>query len=674
MHRSSRIALLVGACGLCVSTIATGQTAPLQSVDVPWPLDSGPVQAQQAREVVYSTTVTVPNAPWLRLQFPRTELGGVIEEGSGAFLRITSRFDGAVQYLDAVSLEQWSGTSAYFNGDTVTVEVVGFPGSTSRLRLTGITAGVGDPMGADSLCGADDRVLSSDARAARHMPEGCTSWLFNDTNRMFMTAGHCGVSAGDVQQFNVPLSTNTGSTVAPPPEHQYPVDGTSIRSNGGLGIGNDYCYFGTFVNSNTGLTPFQRQGAHHTLATTVPAVAAQPIRITGYGTTSSPVPPAWNQVQKTHSGPRVNPTTGAAGTTVSYQTDTTGGNSGSPVLDESSSLAIGIHTHAGCSTTSGNNGTMITHTGITNFISGPLGVCRTGRGTPTGSLYAVGDAVNNFGTLDTASGQFARVGDGPARCEGMAYNPVAGVFYITTNDTFANVRKLYTKPASGEAATFVANISGTTAVINGLAFDPASGTLYGIAQATGQLFSIDPATAAASAIGAVAGGGTVGALEFDADTGTLYGIDDVAGGSRLITINPSTGVQAVVGALGAGIADCNGLAVTDAGELYTINAATDQLLRINPQTGAATVVGATNGLFAASFGMSAVTTFVGGECYANCDGSTAEPVLNVADFTCFLQRYAAGESYANCDASSSVPILNVADFVCFLQRFADGCP
>jgi hypothetical protein len=29
-------------------------------------------------------------------------------------------------------------------------------------------------------------------------------------------------------------------------------------------------------------------------------------------------------------------------------------------------------------------------------------------------------------------------------------------------------------------------------------------------------------------------------------------------------------------------------------------------------------------------------------CYANCDQSTIPPVLNVGDFTCFLQKYAAG--------------------------------
>jgi outer membrane protein assembly factor BamB len=60
-------------------------------------------------------------------------------------------------------------------------------------------------------------------------------------------------------------------------------------------------------------------------------------------------------------------------------------------------------------------------------------------------------------------------------------------------------------------------------------------------------------------------------------------------------------------------------------------------------------------------------------CYANCDGSTTQPVLNVADFTCFLQRYASGDAYANCDASTAAPTLNVADFTCFLQKYAAGC-
>jgi hypothetical protein len=63
-----------------------------------------------------------------------------------------------------------------------------------------------------------------------------------------------------------------------------------------------------------------------------------------------------------------------------------------------------------------------------------------------------------------------------------------------------------------------------------------------------------------------------------------------------------------------------------------------------------------------------------GECYPNCDGSTVVPVLNIADFVCFLNAFAAVSPYANCDSSSLPPILNVADFICFLNKYARGCP
>jgi probable HAF family extracellular repeat protein len=64
---------------------------------------------------------------------------------------------------------------------------------------------------------------------------------------------------------------------------------------------------------------------------------------------------------------------------------------------------------------------------------------------------------------------------------------------------------------------------------------------------------------------------------------------------------------------------------------------------------------------------------VSGACYANCDGSTTAPALNINDFTCFFNRFAAGDSRANCDASTAAPVLNVIDFTCFLNAFAEGC-
>jgi hypothetical protein len=72
-----------------------------------------------------------------------------------------------------------------------------------------------------------------------------------------------------------------------------------------------------------------------------------------------------------------------------------------------------------------------------------------------------------------------------------------------------------------------------------------------------------------------------------------------------------------------------------------------------------------------------------GGCYANCDGSTVEPVLNVEDFTCFVNEFAQGLAlptpqqithYANCDNSATEPVLNVEDFICFVSAFAAGCP
>ncbi len=61
-------------------------------------------------------------------------------------------------------------------------------------------------------------------------------------------------------------------------------------------------------------------------------------------------------------------------------------------------------------------------------------------------------------------------------------------------------------------------------------------------------------------------------------------------------------------------------------------------------------------------------------CYANCDESTASPLLTANDFQCFLIRFSAGVSYANCDGSTAVPALTANDFQCFLNKFSAGCP
>ncbi len=68
-----------------------------------------------------------------------------------------------------------------------------------------------------------------------------------------------------------------------------------------------------------------------------------------------------------------------------------------------------------------------------------------------------------------------------------------------------------------------------------------------------------------------------------------------------------------------------------------------------------------------------VSTNIPPACYANCDGSTTPPILNVLDFSCFINKYAAGDTTANCDGSTTPPILNVLDFSCFVNKYAAGC-
>jgi hypothetical protein len=67
-------------------------------------------------------------------------------------------------------------------------------------------------------------------------------------------------------------------------------------------------------------------------------------------------------------------------------------------------------------------------------------------------------------------------------------------------------------------------------------------------------------------------------------------------------------------------------------------------------------------------------------CYADCEGNG---LLNVDDFICFINEFAQAQSlppaqqvdhYANCDGSTVEPVLTVDDFLCFINAFAAGCP
>ncbi len=374
-HTSPCLLALLACVTFCAP--ATAQTSALSSREVRVAWDSGPAANPRAVEsVVASAVLDAPGAPWLRLDFDLVQLAGDALAGTGARLRVTSVLDGAVQELDAIRVRQWQLTSAYFNGDAVLVEIVAPPfAGPSRVVLSRLTAGVlPPPQESITICNAtDDRVLSTDPRAARLVPVGCTGWLIDDCHQCLLTAGHCAGDSMQVAEFNVPLSTASGNLQHPPPQHQYALDPSSLQTTGNGGVGNDWTYFGVFANATTGLTAAQAQGSTYVLAAPPAFDPAHDLRVTGYGTDDTP--PQHNQVQQTHAGAW----TTSNGPVLSYRADTTGGNSGSPVIHEPTGLAIGIHTHGGCTSTGGaNNGTAASHSGLLAALANPRGICRAG--------------------------------------------------------------------------------------------------------------------------------------------------------------------------------------------------------------------------------------------------------------------------------------------------------
>ncbi len=75
-------------------------------------------------------------------------------------------------------------------------------------------------------------------------------------------------------------------------------------------------------------------------------------------------------------------------------------------------------------------------------------------------------------------------------------------------------------------------------------------------------------------------------------------------------------------------------------------------------------------LYMASLGQDIVYKIVP-RCRANCDGSTAAPVLTVEDFACFSAKFVSADPYADCNEDQR---LSVADFTCFQAQFVAGCP
>jgi hypothetical protein len=358
-------------------------------------LDTGLLgNPDEADRVVFTTVVTVENAAWVRLYFRTVTLE------VGSVIRMTSAFDGEVQELDAAGIAMWKNTSAYFNGDTVFLELVAAPGTSQnqmvldRAAVYLPTEGRG-PCASDNcgICGGDDRVPSNELWAGRIMPVGCTGTVCCPSS-VVLSAGHCAADNNDaVIQFNVPSSAPNCAPFNPPVADQFPIT-THVFVNGG--IGNDWAVMTVGVNNLLEM-PYDRYGYYMPVWYFVGG-PGDGVSVSGYGVDNAH--PTHSQTQQTSNG-----TIGATYSTYyTYDVDVTYGNSGSGLIHDDT--LIGVVTH--CSFDCANIATradlapfadvwwQLCHDGETittpNTPSGPTSLQVNESGT-----YTTGGSTNNFG-------------------------------------------------------------------------------------------------------------------------------------------------------------------------------------------------------------------------------------------------------------------------------------
>jgi hypothetical protein len=350
------LALLVAP--LYAQELRTPKPATPPSVVQPYTLDSGSIDNPGAESVVYSKQITFGMTAWLQFRF-----GELTNLPQGSFLRMTSRKDQDWQVHNAGSLGTWGQNSAGFNGGSVLLELVaGANTKGNRVDLDRVTRGLfGHAATQETPCNSDDRVQTgnSDKRQGR-LWMGCTGWLYgicDGSTDLMMSAGHCSTGGTKIMEFDVPNSTAGGTVVRAAVNDQYPY---TEEASSNAGVGNDWMVCKVGANSNTGKTPTQWNGGLYYNVGAVPAsTRGQNIRITGYGV--FPATGSRNSLSQTQQT-NVGTLHSIAAASLGHRADSSGGNSGGPVIHENTGDVIGIHTHGGCSTsgsTSSNKGTRV---------------------------------------------------------------------------------------------------------------------------------------------------------------------------------------------------------------------------------------------------------------------------------------------------------------------------
>jgi Trypsin-like peptidase domain len=167
-------------------------------------------------------------------------------------------------------------------------------------------------------------VARHESRVGYHVNVGCSGTLISDD--LFLSAGHCGYAVGHTVRF----------------DYQNAPDGTARATR-------DYAVAQVVEQENNGTWDYAivrlsggpgREFGHANIAAIDPPVGSQ-VTIIGH--------PA-GRPKEIHAGPVLDYASGVGANWFRHQVDTVGGNSGSGVLNADGQL-VGIHTNAGCVTT-----------------------------------------------------------------------------------------------------------------------------------------------------------------------------------------------------------------------------------------------------------------------------------------------------------------------------------
>lgn len=261
---------------------------------------------------------------------------------------------------------------------------------------------------------------------------------------------------------------------------------------------------------------------------------------------------------------------------------------------------------------------------------------------PDGDLYIASDANDTVFRVRGQTGE--PVGPFVTAASGGLNQPMGLVFgpdqRLYVSSFLTNSINVYNGVTGSFIDAFVPAASGTLAGPYGLAFN--GGNLYVCSYNNAKVLRYNGTTGAfidEAITSAQAGLTQPRGVVFDGG-GRMY---VTSGSNSVIVKDPTTGV-AVLCSISTipGLNNPGLLNLTANGNLIVPCYGTGTVQRIDRLTGSSlgTLVQNGSGGLASSLSVLYMPATV--PCYANCDGSIVAPILNVSDFTCFLNRFASG--------------------------------